>query len=283
MTTPGTDAAAAGIPVATGLENANTLHVLINLVADEVARRTASTMPVNRGGTGATTPEGARAALGADNAANLTSGALATDRLPVVPTAKLQQASWDMGGGSTLKNLHTESSGHGWFADLAVNPGLAHLFGALQVDGGAGFANNISVGGPIVNPHGRANPVTTGWVAAAFNSDGRIAIQPSAERWKQDIVPRRYTLAQAATIGRLVVQYRLIAAVERDGDGAPVEVGIIADRLLAAGFPEFVVLDADREPLSIRYDQMVVVALSALADVATDLAEIRAMLAGVSA
>jgi predicted anti-sigma-YlaC factor YlaD len=60
----GDDAAAAGIPTPTGLENANTLAVIITMLADELARRTDAVTPIERGGTGAETAAEARLLLG---------------------------------------------------------------------------------------------------------------------------------------------------------------------------------------------------------------------------
>jgi len=236
----GDDAAAAG------MDTVNPLTDLvkdgadeINLTRDYIAQRTSAVQPIAKGGTGATTAADARTNLGVPAAADVYPKA-------IIDSAFAQQ--------NTIDN--NQNAAIGSKADAAfVNDRIT-------------LATPTPGGQPIYNPHGRGNPVSTSWVAAAFNNDGRIAIQPSAERFKQDIAPRHYTLDQAAQIGALVVEYRLIAAVERDGAGAAIEVGIIADRLLDAGFAEFVVLDADRQPLSIRYEQMVIVSLSALTEVA---------------
>ncbi|MGO4536730.1 tail fiber domain-containing protein [Leifsonia sp. 2MCAF36] len=42
-------------------------------------------------------------------------------------------------------------------------------------------------------------------------------------------------------LSKLIVNYRLKSAVKQMGDNAPVEVGVIAEQLVAAGFPEFVI------------------------------------------
>lgn len=256
--------------VAAGMEVVSPITDLVKDGADEITRtrdyiaeRTSAVTPVAKGGTGADTAAQARTNLGAASATDYAATKATVDQATAGSTAN-RLAKWGSDGRMTT-----------------LEPTVAsHVCSKNYADGkvSQAWANDRLAGGsqPIYNNHGRANPVVTSWVAAAFNSDGRIAIQPSAERFKQDIQARPYTLAQAATIGRLVVDYRLVAAVAEYGDLAPREVGIIAERLIDAGFPEFVVLDAEGHPLTIRYEQLVTVALSALADVDTQLALIRA-------
>jgi len=63
----GDDATAAGYPILTGSEQANTLDTEVNRTRDFVAQVKAlilATWPVNRGGTGSTSKSGARTNLG---------------------------------------------------------------------------------------------------------------------------------------------------------------------------------------------------------------------------
>lgn len=138
--------------------------------------------------------------------------------------------------------------------------------GNVTAGGYGSFGGDIVMGGNLYTPSGRATPVVTSYVAAYLNSDGRLGATPSGRQFKQDILPRKYTLEDCRLFQ--VVQYRLIAAVELMGDEAAVEVGVIAQDVLAAGFPEFVVCDEFGTPVTVTYERMVVAALGGLQDAA---------------
>jgi hypothetical protein len=118
----------------------------------------------------------------------------------------------------------------------------------------AGSGNIVTTSGDFYTPHGRATPVVTSYVAAYLNTDGRIGATVSAERFKQDIEPRAYTLEQIAMVQ--VVSYRLRTAVAELGAQAQVEVGVIAEQLVEAGLSEFVVFDEDGAPFTVNYDRL---------------------------
>ena len=91
----GDDATAAGIPIMTGNEQANTLDTEINFTRDEIARRgRRAVTPVTEGGTGATTTAAARAALGAQAALGYTPAR--------VDGPNMARFQWDGGPGRML-------------------------------------------------------------------------------------------------------------------------------------------------------------------------------------
>jgi hypothetical protein len=273
-TTYGAAAAAAGVTTVSPLWDAREGFNEINRALDLLVTRKFGTaqlldgavtpdkldgpVPITHGGTGAADAAGARANLGAMPV--FTDGA---------QPARKEPGSTHSIGFYTLDGAYLfwrpEPSNSAYDVRIAryseVAEALAAAAGAVRVGDSPTF-------GAIYSPHGRANPAASSWVAGALDSAGRICIQPSAARFKQDIEPRTYTLADAATIGRLVVRYRLIGAVDELGDAAPFEVGIIAEALIAAGFPEFVAFDDEGQPLTIHYAQLVTVAVSALVEVA---------------
>lgn len=226
----------------------------ITRTRDYIAQRTSAVTPIVKGGTGATTAAAARA------------------NLDVYSTAE------------TLVNDSNNEIGVDWFSgrvhlrvdasnigQVAVTSDLAGYqpAGNYVVQGGG----DIHTGGGRFNSIGSRNfTVSVSYASAYMDGNNWLGITPSAERFKQDIEPFEYTLADAARIGRLVVTYRLKAAIEEQGEGASGEVGIIAERLLEAGYGEFVVYDSDGQVQSINYERMVVVAFGALADVEARLA-----------
>lgn len=145
--------------------------------------------------------------------------------------------------------------------------------GYIQAGGNANIGGDINLTGDLYTPHGRATPVVTSYVAAYINSDGRLGATPSGAQFKQDVKPRGYTLADCRLFQ--IVQYRLIAAVELLGDEAVTEVGVIAQQLLKAGFPEFVVCDESGTPITVTYERMVVAAIGGLQDAANQIDAIK--------
>ena len=120
-----------------------------------------------------------------------------------------------------------------------------------------------------------ATPVTTGYVALFRNADGRVGISPSARRFKKDIKPHAYSIEQLRAIR--VVSYRLKAGVYGTGwQEQPGDVGVIAEELIDVGLSEFVAFDEDGEPLSVHYDRLCLVAISALQETLDELVELDA-------
>jgi hypothetical protein len=269
----GDDAAAAGLEVYSGLENANELATMLNQRGDEIARRTSLVTPVAKGGTGADTAAGARINLGVPSVASVVDNDSAgTNDIGlqwVGPRMRMRVDGTTVGDIATAGELDALAGALGGKRDLGDGSFLVNVVSS----GDIGCAGRVQAVGS------RSFTVGSSWVAAALDGAGYLGIQPSAARFKQDAKPRRYSLADAATIGRLVVEYRLVAVVAELGELAPVEVGIIAERLLEAGFGEFVVFNTNddvpgREVVSINYAQLVTVALSSLVDVAEAFADI---------
>lgn len=254
----GDAAAAAGMDVVAGTADRRMGYDEINKTRDYIAQRTSTVQPIEKGGTAATDAAGART------------------NLSVYSKAQVDALTWDAGDivSGTITRPVNVPGGNGVFA--AVTVGTAAGGGGLFIGGtGRGF-NGVgdmscqiaTLYGTVYAPTARATTVSSGYVAAYLNSDGRLASTPSATRFKQDIVPKAYTLADAARIGSLVVNYRLIEAVEEDPETARVETGILAEALVEAGFPEFVVFTDDGQCFTIDYARMVTAAFGALTDVA---------------
>ena len=242
----GDDAASAGMDVV------NPLTDLVKDGADEItktrdyiAQRTSAVQPVAKGGTGATNAADARTNL--DVRARLF--AVGSDGLNDIKLV------WE---GSRL-GVRVDATDPGDLAFTGDFAGRDAQIEALQADmaGKASLGADVSFGN-IFTPAGRSTPVTTSWVAAALNADGRIGIQPSALRFKKNIRDMPWdeerTRAFLAILDRV---YQLRAFIEGT-PSSPDQFGWIAEEVIAAGFDDLVVFDDDGEPLSINYSQAVV-------------------------
>lgn len=185
----GDDAIAAGIPIMTGTEQANTLDTEMNLTRDEIARRTRDVMPISRGGTGAITAAAARAALGAQAAIGYTPARVNGSNMAVF--------NWDGGAGRMLL-----------YVDATL---LGQL--ALTSDIGSIYEGNLS--GNIYN-----RATSGSWRSLAVQSNGVLAQTASARRFKENIEQLDVTDEQLA-------QLRLVS-FDWIADGTH-DVGVIAD------------------------------------------------------
>jgi hypothetical protein len=129
--------------------------------------------------------------------------------------------------------------------------------GAASIGAGVTISTSAALGGDVFIPNRTA--VVSGYFGLWVNSDGRIGISSSGERYKQEITARAYTLEQIELIA--VVSYRLKTAVAEIGDAARVEVGVIAEQLITAGLAEFVQFNPDGTTETVAYERLALVAL----------------------
>jgi len=227
----GDDAIAAGMANVPGSTAANTIDTEIMRTRDYIAQRTSAVQPVAKGGTGATTAEGARANLGVPSTASVDlalSGKVAYSdtAAPGVATAN-KLAAYDGGGRlATAAPVSTEDA-----VDL----------GTLAAHIGAGATIPIySAGGPA----------TSGWTVAYINGDGRLSRGSSSERYKKFISP-----VDPESLGDIWPQ--LVRYQMRQGDGSW-KYGYIAERLAESDDLEpFVVFDIEGRPESIDFIMLV--------------------------
>ena len=152
----------------------------------------------------------------------------------------------------------------------AISGATVTTTGAATIGAGVSIGASATLTGDVFIPN--RTPVISGYAAAWINSDGRIGISASSERYKQDITPREYALEQIDAIE--VVSYRLIAAVEQYGDFALTDSGVIAEQLVEVGLPEFVVFNPDGTAETVMYDRLTVVAIAGVQQLA---AQVRAL------
>lgn len=263
----GDAAAAAGMDVVPGTADRREGYDEINKTRDYIAERTSAVTPVAKGGTGATTAAAARTNLGAasTDASSLTAGTLPNARITNLPAAQVQNVT--AGGESVQSSLNTLGS--------RVSSMGGGSYALKRDDSNCNFGNY-----GMYSQNIRGFNVTTDYASVYVNGSGggyRMGVTPSAERFKQDVVPQVYTAEQVKLIQ--VVAYRLKAAVA-ENPNASGEVGVIAEHLIAAGLPEFVVFDDDGNTQSVAYERLVLVTIGALQDM---LAQVEDLTSRVSA
>jgi len=133
-----------------------------------------------------------------------------------------------------------------------ISPGAVATSGDVSGDHATfpGGVNSVGVYNMLLTYGG---PYSSQYV----HSDGTMGYVPSSLRFKQDV---ETAILDPAVLSYLrVVTYRYIAAVENLGDGAAVEVGLIAEEVDELGLTWLVDYDADGKPLGVRYDRLALI------------------------
>lgn len=125
-------------------------------------------------------------------------------------------------------------------------------------------SGSVSAAGPIFTPHGRATPVTTGYVSAWLNSDGRVGATASSIQFKQDIEPADTAAEVDALLRLALIRFRYIEDVEKHGDAAPWHLGSIAEYMQLTALSEWVPLDQDGNAFSINWEHVTIPMVAAL-------------------
>lgn len=118
--------------------------------------------------------------------------------------------------------------------------------------------NIKSTGGSLYSIVGHNTPVTSGYVGAWFDFDGRLGASASSIRFKQDIEPADPSAQVDALLHLALIRYRYVADVERNGDDAPWHLGSIAEYMQQTALSEWVPVGEDGEPLAINWEQMAI-------------------------
>lgn len=163
--------------------------------------------------------------------------------------------------------LNANKAGAGDVA-AAVNTANA---AAAAVAGKRDVGDGQFGGTPIYTPHGRQNGVTSSYVAAYINGDGRIGASPSSRRFKENI-----TDAHVDTAAVLSIRVR-----EFDRIGGGHEVGLIAEEV-DEHVPAIVVRSGERID-GVHYHLLPVVLLSVVQEQAQQIADLTTRLAELEA
>ena len=267
MANIGDAAAAAGMAVLTGGEDAATLDEEVNRTRDYIAQRTSTVQPVNKGGTGATSAAAARANLGAAAAADVATslaGKAATGHKHT--TGDITSGVLPIARGGT-----GASSIDGARASLDVAPNIAY-YGGFRRDV---WDRNIT------------GQRRSAWIEDAGGTIN-LGHTASTRASKQNIRPVGLTEQQLRAIP--VVLYRYRAEVDRErsepGYRAATEIGTIADDLHDLGLWHFVVYEGrgdDARPVSVHYELLGLAALALAQQLAGRLDALEKRLSGLEA
>lgn len=138
-------------------------------------------------------------------------------------------------------------------------PGQIYAVLATAVNTGTlTTTGDANIGGDIYSPHGRATPVTSSYVSAWFNADGRLGATASSVVYKQDFAPADTDKLVDALLAVSLVRFRYIGEVERVGKDATFELGAIAEYFAAAGLHEYVFNNTDGDPQGINYERLTI-------------------------
>lgn len=237
----GDAAAAAGMDTVPGTADRRDGYSEINKTRDYIAERTSAVTSVEKGGTGATTADGARTNL---DAAKTVHGHL----------------TWDIKLADGVTVLQTF---------LGNEQARLNAVSARANQGYIPGSGDLHTGGGRLNSIGSRNfTVSVNYASAYMDGDNWLGITPSALRFKQDVERFDYSLADALKLADCVATYRLKALVEEQGEDATGEVGVIAEWLIDAGFSEFVVRDAQGAVQSVAYERLAIVAFGGIAELA---------------
>lgn len=228
----GDAAANAGMDVVPGTADRRQGYDEINKTRDYIAERTSTVQPVEKGGTGATDAAGARANLSTYSKAE-------------VDTA-----------------LDAKLAKTGTAAHATDAAGLVKGTGFIGFDGtNWSVGGGLTVSGAIYTPNGRANPVSSGYVAAYINGDGRLGASASSRRFKKEIAA--WTPDLQAVFAMQLVTFRYKAAIYGTAD-APVEAGLIAEELVDLGLDWLVFYDEQGLPQGVHYERVALALLPAI-------------------
>jgi hypothetical protein len=258
--------------VFTGLEDANQLAIMLDEALDYIAQFAAGIRDITAGGTGANTAAGALTNLGAAKQTDMTAAQTAITALQTkTASARAVGAVGNGSAGSNDIKLLWSGGRIVLVVDATNVGGVATLDDINAVNGNLAAKRNANDGNfgdvPILTPSGRANPVTNGYVAAYINQDGRIGASASSERYKTDINTWDTAAALKAIYALRLVTFRYKEHVELDGDGAPIEHGVIAEELIAAGLDWLVFYDELGQPQGVHYDKLALLAIAAYQDI----------------
>lgn len=195
----GDDAAAAGMAVVDGAAaDANTIDDLINQTRDYIAQRPGPALPVNKGGTGASTVSGARSNLGLGTVATestvpISKGGTGATTASAARTALGLEKSLTSSGASGKVPEYNASgqiavaaaTSSGQAVSKAQLDALDGVSGSFEVGGSAVVQGNLIMGGHVYVPNSSA--ATSSYVNAYINGDGRLSKGASSERFKKFI------------------------------------------------------------------------------------------------
>lgn len=181
------------------------------------------------------------------DSAKITTGSFATNRLSGTIDQSVITGTW-----SKAVNTTSTIQGNG----ITTTAGLS-CTGAVVATGGGTFPGGIDAGTGGISTSGVCtlsdvyNRTNTGR-AVYVSSSGVMGIGSSSERFKENIVDAVIDPAAVLQVAVRNFTYK----PEFDADGS-VQVGVIAEELVALGLEQFVFFGDDGKPDGVAYDRLV--------------------------
>jgi hypothetical protein len=213
------------------------------------------TVPITKGGTGATTAAAARTALGvpSTDASTLTSGTLDSARLPTVPITKGGTGATTAAAARTALDVPATAHTHANVPALVSGSGQCYFDGSAWIMNkvlgtlGLSISGDETITGHIYAPN--MSPVTSGYVAMYRNGDGRLGVTPSSIRYKSHVVDYEGS----------ILDLRPVTYVLKADERKTVRLGLIAEE--ANDVEPMIVVHEDGETESIKYELLAVALL----------------------
>ncbi len=159
----------------------------------------------------------------------------------------------------------------------ALSIGGTANVGSVSSSGGGSFGGGLSAtslglgsSGTVTSTYARNNSVSSSYVAAYLNGDGRLLASASSHTIKQDFTPADVRPLVDALYRLALIRFRYIAAVEEHGDDAAEELGSIVEYVDRTPLREFVARrtndDGDDVPFAINWERFTIPLVAAVQD-----------------
>jgi hypothetical protein len=169
-------------------------------------------------------------------------------------------ASTTVTAGTTISAGGTISGG-AFSTGGGVSAGSCSLSGGLSAGGDVSSSGRVSSNGaPLTSLPSFNYQVTTGYKAAWINNDGQVGFSPSTIRVKKDL-----EVFPDALIDSFMTLTPYLGRYTWDDENTPKKVFLVAEDVEGAGFgPDVVPVDAEGNPETVNYSQVVVPLLAAV-------------------
>lgn len=196
------------------------------------------------------------------DASKITSGSLSADRIPALDSSKVTTGNFDyrrvtVDGGDNIITWANAA-----YAPITGSTVYAPKAGGFTFSGTLGVAGDFSMGAAMYN--GQVYNQTNTGRAVYVASNGLFGIGSSSERFKKNIVDADIDIEAVRQILVRNFEYKKSFG----GDGS-VQVGVIAEELVALGLSDYVFFDNEGQADGVAYEKLALLALS-LAQVQAD-------------
>ncbi len=148
------------------------------------------------------------------------------------------------------------SSGTTWAGPVA-SPSTVSAAAAISA-GGNLSGGDANLSGYLFSPAGRAFQVVTSFASAWFDGTGKLGINTSTVRDKQDFEPAETDDLVEALLHLALIRFRRTELVEQMGDEAPYELGTIAEYMASTPLREWVFADVEGAVQGIEWAHLVI-------------------------